>query len=337
MTDHQGLLAEYVRTGSEDAFRELVSRYLDLVYSTALRLVEGDAHRAQDVAQTVFVDLARMARTLAPEVMLGGWLHRHTCFVAAHTLRGERRRQIRERQAVEMNALQNDPGPDYTRVAPVLDEAINELQEAETNPRARIPEFALLSEQDWLNAARMLGKRTQFDAATDLRVAMAELRQSAQNKFATEAQYALTRYAKDHEDRFPTDLAQLKPYLSVDDAILDRYTIEPARPYIKSPGQDWDLTQKSLMDEEYDHFIAIGTKGYGYDPSEFEKTEKLPPEVQALKRVLDPVLKEFTTANHGQEPTGPAQLAPYLKTDEQRTALQRVPALRQTPAGTNNP
>ena len=45
------------------AFRGLVSRYVDLVYSTALRLVGGDTHRAEDVTQTVFVDLARGAPT----------------------------------------------------------------------------------------------------------------------------------------------------------------------------------------------------------------------------------------------------------------------------------
>jgi len=36
------------------------------VYSTAIRLVEGDTHRAKDVAQTVFVDLARTAARLSP-------------------------------------------------------------------------------------------------------------------------------------------------------------------------------------------------------------------------------------------------------------------------------
>src|SRR5438093_10059422 len=35
-----------VQTGSDAAFRELVTRYLDLVYSTALRSVEGHKHRA---------------------------------------------------------------------------------------------------------------------------------------------------------------------------------------------------------------------------------------------------------------------------------------------------
>jgi RNA polymerase sigma factor (sigma-70 family) len=131
MTDSQQLLAEYARSGSDTAFRELVGRYVNLVYSTALRVVAGDTHRAEDVSQTVFADLARQARTLPAAIMLGGWLHRHTCFVAAHTLRGERRRQSRERQAVEMNALQNDSGADFSPVAPILDEAINELDEAD--------------------------------------------------------------------------------------------------------------------------------------------------------------------------------------------------------------
>ncbi len=131
MTDHQSLLTDYVQTGSDAAFRELVSRYVDLVYSTALRLVGADMHCAEDVAQTVFADLARLAKTLPADVKLGGWLHRDTCFVAANLMRGERRRQSRERQAAEMNALQNHSEADYSLVAPILDEAINELGEAD--------------------------------------------------------------------------------------------------------------------------------------------------------------------------------------------------------------
>ena len=116
---------------SEAAFRELVTRHVNLVYSAALRLVGGDTHRAEDVAQTVFVDLAGRVRTLSPDVVLGGWLHRHTCFVAAKTMRGERRRQSRERQAVEMNQLQDNSGADFSSIAPILDEAINELSDAD--------------------------------------------------------------------------------------------------------------------------------------------------------------------------------------------------------------
>jgi RNA polymerase sigma factor (sigma-70 family) len=127
MTDSQQLLADYAANGSEQAFRELVARYVDLVYSTAIRLLDGDAHRAKDVAQTVFFDLSRMAAKLSPNSRLGGWLHRHTCFVARTVMRGERRRQARERQAMEMSALNNLPDMALAEIAPVLDEAINEL------------------------------------------------------------------------------------------------------------------------------------------------------------------------------------------------------------------
>jgi RNA polymerase sigma factor (sigma-70 family) len=131
MTDSQTLLVDYVHNGSEAAFQELVARYLDLVYSTAVRLVGGDTGMAEDVSQTVFVDLARLAKSLSSEVRLGGWLHRHTCFVAAKTLRGERRRQSRERQAVEMNALTDHSQARLAEVEPILDEAINQLSAAD--------------------------------------------------------------------------------------------------------------------------------------------------------------------------------------------------------------
>src|SRR5258707_4857853 len=131
MTDIQRLLADYVNNGSEAAFRELAGRYLDLVYSTADRLVGGDTHLAEDVAQTVFVDLANLAKSLSGEIRLGGWLHRHTCFVAAKAVRSERRRQARERQAIEMNAQPDQLEAHLEQVAPILDEAINHIAAAD--------------------------------------------------------------------------------------------------------------------------------------------------------------------------------------------------------------
>lgn len=127
MTDTQKLLAEYAEKGSETAFRELVDRYIRLVYSTALRLAGGDTQLAEDASQTVFIDLARKARTLSGDVMLGGWLHQHTFHVATKAVRAERRRQSRERTALEMNTLHDDSGTDWRQLAPVLDEAITQL------------------------------------------------------------------------------------------------------------------------------------------------------------------------------------------------------------------
>ena len=125
MTDDTQLLQEYA-TGSEEAFRQLVDRYITLVYSAAIRHLE-EAQLAQDVVQTVFTALARKARTLPRDVILGGWLYRHTCFVASQAARTERRRRARETQALEMNALNDQPEPDWERLSPFLDQAMQGL------------------------------------------------------------------------------------------------------------------------------------------------------------------------------------------------------------------
>ena len=122
------LLRDYAESGDEAAFRELVARYIDLVYSTAVRRVGGDADLARDVAQMVFTDLAHKAKSLRDVELLGGWLHRHTGFVASTIVRGERRRQAREQETAAMNALQDSPDSLWQQMAPLLDETIDGLE-----------------------------------------------------------------------------------------------------------------------------------------------------------------------------------------------------------------
>ena len=131
MTENQKLLAEYAANGSETAFRELVARYVNFVYSAARRLVGEQAHLAEDVTQVVFINLARKGRSLSRGVQLGGWLHQHTYHVATKAVRSERRRQSREREALEMNHLQDDSEANLRRVEPILDEAITQLGTAD--------------------------------------------------------------------------------------------------------------------------------------------------------------------------------------------------------------
>ena len=123
------LLKQYARTGSERAFRELVERQIHLVNSTALRSVAGDVHLARDVTQEVFTHLARKAASLPDSVVLGGWLHRHTCFTAAKTVRTEIRRRNRERTAMEIDAANENSPPEahWQQLAPLLDDALNHL------------------------------------------------------------------------------------------------------------------------------------------------------------------------------------------------------------------
>jgi RNA polymerase sigma factor (sigma-70 family) len=125
--DHQ-LLRDYVDRRSGSAFAELVRRHVDAVYSSAVRRVNGDRALAEDIVQCVFTDLARKAAQMPPGTVPGGWLHRHTGFVASHHIDRERRRRAREQQAVAMNALTDATGdPAWERTAPLLDEALDAL------------------------------------------------------------------------------------------------------------------------------------------------------------------------------------------------------------------
>jgi RNA polymerase sigma factor (sigma-70 family) len=122
------LLRRYVDARSEPAFEELVKQHIDLVYSSALRQVNGDVPAAQDVTQAVFSELARNAPRLTQHNSLVGWLYTSTRFLAAKTRRAERCRRSYEQEAHEMNQLlQSDPDTTWQELRPMLDDAMHDL------------------------------------------------------------------------------------------------------------------------------------------------------------------------------------------------------------------
>jgi RNA polymerase sigma factor (sigma-70 family) len=123
------LLRRYVREQSEAAFTELVRRHVRLVYSAALRQMNGDRHAAEDVVQAVFSDLARKAPRLLRHTSLTGWLFTSTRFQAGKTRVAVQRRLIREHASHAMNEILRNDTPDYDWAAmrPVLDDALEEL------------------------------------------------------------------------------------------------------------------------------------------------------------------------------------------------------------------
>jgi len=128
-TDQQ-LLREYAEHHSEAAFTELVRRHVDLVHS-ATRRMAGDA-QAEDVTQAVFLALAQNAGRLSRHPVLSGWLHTTARHLAAKTVRTAARRQLREQEAAVMNLISsNENEPPWDDVAPHLDVALGELNDAE--------------------------------------------------------------------------------------------------------------------------------------------------------------------------------------------------------------
>jgi RNA polymerase sigma factor (sigma-70 family) len=126
------LLRDYAERGGEAAFREIVERHTDLLYSAALRQVES-ADLAADITQSVFTDLARKARTvgsqLPPNASLAGWLHRATRYAALNHWRTTQRRLANERQAMEQLLTNSESPADWGQIRPGLDEALDSLND----------------------------------------------------------------------------------------------------------------------------------------------------------------------------------------------------------------
>ena len=128
------LLREYVETQSEAAFREIVERYSNLVYSSALRQL-GSPDLARDISQRVFTELAGKARSLAPrlnaQASVVGWLYCATRYAVLAHMRDERRRRARERQAMESFNSVSETSTEWERIGPMLDDAMASLSAAD--------------------------------------------------------------------------------------------------------------------------------------------------------------------------------------------------------------
>lgn len=127
-TDLQ-LLTRYAQDRVEDAFAELVRRHLDLVHSAALRQVRS-RELAEEVAQAVFMDLARQAAKIPAGTVLSSWLYTITRHSAIDVVRREASRRLREQLvASDLNAM--EATDDWSHIEPLLDEAMGSLDETD--------------------------------------------------------------------------------------------------------------------------------------------------------------------------------------------------------------
>jgi len=125
-TSDSDLLRQYLEDNLQSAFEDLVQRHLPLVYGVAHRHLEGSSSEAEDIAQEVFLRLARQARELVAHPSVSGW-----CFqTTRHVVLNHRRSQLRRRQR-EL-AIANGPhSPEnecsWEELRPVLDDALEAL------------------------------------------------------------------------------------------------------------------------------------------------------------------------------------------------------------------
>jgi RNA polymerase sigma factor (sigma-70 family) len=182
----------------------------------------------------------------------------------------------------------------------------------EQTPESKIPELQLVTEDDWLNAAR-----GQLETDIDYRKALSTLRAAGENKFALMLQKALKNYMKQNGDAVPTELSQLRPFFSpnTDDSLFQRWEIAPAST-IESLGLGGDtvITEKAAVDDNFD--IRYGIGPYGLGSTDFLSSE--------TRLIIEPLWKAFTTDHNGHEPDEIAQLMPYATTPAQQAAVRKM-------------
>jgi len=117
------LLRQYAE-GSESAFRELVERHTELVFSICYGKLH-DVQLAEDAAQQVFLGLASQAKNLGPGP-LEGYLARIAFRITGEMWRSRISREKREREFMANKAMHDKPVSTDPRVAKVQ-EALSRL------------------------------------------------------------------------------------------------------------------------------------------------------------------------------------------------------------------
>jgi RNA polymerase sigma factor (sigma-70 family) len=81
-----------LRQGDELAFKTLVESYQDMVFNTALGVVQNDSD-AEDVAQEVFIQVYRSIDQFKGDARLSTWIYRITTTKALDHIRSKKRKK----------------------------------------------------------------------------------------------------------------------------------------------------------------------------------------------------------------------------------------------------
>ena len=86
------ILIEQLKQGNEAAFRTIVETWQDMVYNTALGIIQN-AEDAEDISQEVFVQVYESVNTFKGEAKFSTWLYRITVTKTMDHIRRKKRKK----------------------------------------------------------------------------------------------------------------------------------------------------------------------------------------------------------------------------------------------------
>jgi RNA polymerase sigma factor (sigma-70 family) len=118
-------LLEQCRAGRREAQSELYRLYSRAMYNTALRMLQN-AHDAEDVLQSVFIEVFSKMDAFRAESTVGAWMKRITINKCINFLKSKRL-QVQELGAHHDVAVDSEPAEEATYPMEKIRRAINEL------------------------------------------------------------------------------------------------------------------------------------------------------------------------------------------------------------------
>jgi hypothetical protein len=171
------------------------------------------------------------------------------------------------------------------------------------NPARQIPEMQLLTDDDWLRAA----KQAELDSDATVRQGLAAVRTAAKAKFVRMMAQALGKFTKAANDQLPLTTTELAPYFDppIDGTMLQRYAMVRTGSAATAGGYQ-AIQEKTPIDEDYDNGYQVGANGsYGSMPPPLAWIEN----IQTLEQQA---FKAYAKANNGASPSKTSQLIPYF-------------------------
>jgi|SRR5579862_552931 len=179
------------------------------------------------------------------------------------------RLQAAQQQLAQSKTAADANDPSSQRLLELKAQAQQISQYLEQMPDKKIPELKLLTEEDWLMAA----KKAKFDTDADVRKTLSSLRSLAKHHLPLGR--ALWNYTHANNSQLPADLSDLKPYLrsalgettvlgeTLDDAtldsILDRYKLLHTGGLNDFPPGGYIVAEKASVDKDYDTRFKFGS------------------------------------------------------------------------------